>query len=66
MFSIQVEEEYRLMDLAAIISATGGSLGLFLGFSFYGGAWNVVKWIAVTYRTLTKKRGREFARSGKG
>jgi hypothetical protein len=27
-----------LMDFAAIVSATGGSLGLFLGFSFYAGA----------------------------
>jgi hypothetical protein len=39
---IKVEEEYRLMDLAAIISATGGSLGLFLGFSCYPYLWDLV------------------------
>jgi hypothetical protein len=36
-----VETEYRLMDLADLISATGGLLGLFLGFSFYGGAMDL-------------------------
>ena len=33
---VKVEEEYTLMGTNAIISATGGSLGLFLGFSCYG------------------------------
>ena len=31
--SILVREEYLLMDFGAIVSAVGGSLGLFLGFS---------------------------------
>ena len=31
--NINVQEEYELMDLNAILSAVGGSLGLFLGFS---------------------------------
>ena len=30
---VLIEEEYLLMDLNAIVSAVGGSLGLFLGFS---------------------------------
>jgi len=30
---ILIEEEYLLMDLNAVVSAVGGSLGLFLGFS---------------------------------
>ncbi len=30
---VLVEEEYLLMDFNAIVSAVGGSLGLFLGFS---------------------------------
>ena len=33
---VKIEEEYTLMGTNAIISATGGSLGLFLGFSCYG------------------------------
>ena len=32
--SMIVQEEYLLMDLNAIVSAVGGSLGLFLGFSW--------------------------------
>lgn len=31
--TISIEEEYLLMDFSAIVSAVGGSLGLFLGFS---------------------------------
>ena len=30
-----VEEEYVLVDLSAIVESVGGSLGMFLGFSFY-------------------------------
>ena len=32
--NVIIEEEYLLMDLNAIVSAIGGSLGLFLGFSW--------------------------------
>ena len=37
----KIEEEYTLMGANAIISAAGGSLGLFLGFSCYGAIWNI-------------------------
>ena len=30
---VYIEEEYLLMDFNSIVSAVGGSLGLFLGFS---------------------------------
>ena len=33
------------MDAGAIISATGGSLGLFLGISCFGVAWDVSNFI---------------------
>ena len=36
---VTVEEEYRLFDTVAIVSATGGSLGLFLGLSCYNVIW---------------------------
>ena len=39
---IKIEEEYILMGPNAIISATGGSLGLFLGLSCYGVVWKLV------------------------
>jgi len=46
MNAMLVEEEYRLMDEAAILSATGGSLGLFLGFSCLGIAWDACNLLA--------------------
>lgn len=36
-------EEYRLMDLANVVSAIGGALGLFLGFSCYGIGRSLIK-----------------------
>ena len=40
---VKIEEEYTLMGANAIISATGGSLGLFLGLSCYGVVWKLVQ-----------------------
>lgn len=34
--SVTVAEEYALFDFNEIVSALGGSMGLFLGFSFLG------------------------------
>ena len=31
-----VMKEYRIYDTAGMVGTVGGSLGLFLGFSFYG------------------------------
>ena len=36
--TIAVVSEYYLYDFSAIVSAVGGSMGLFLGFSFYSTA----------------------------
>ena len=40
---VKIEKEYKLMGVNAIISATGGSLGLFLGLSCYGVAWKILE-----------------------
>ena len=40
---VKMEEEYLLMGANAIISATGGSLGLFLGFSCFGAVWKILE-----------------------
>ena len=40
---INIEKEYTIMGVNAIISATGGSLGLFLGLSCYGVAWSILE-----------------------
>ena len=42
---VKIEEEYTLMGVNAIISATGGSLGLFLGLSCYGVAWKILEYL---------------------
>jgi hypothetical protein len=41
-----------LMDFAAIVSATGGSLGLFLGFSFYAGAVDLMTRAGKSWSTM--------------
>ena len=54
---IKTEEEYILMGANAIISATGGSLGLFLGLSCYGVVWKLVNVLEGTcHCNQSKKR----------
>ena len=52
---VTIEEEYRLMGVNAIISATGGSLGLFLGLSCYGVVWKLCEWLEAAYKLLRLK-----------
>ena len=49
---IKIEEEYALMGVNAIISATGGSLGLFLGLSCYGVAWKILEKVETAYNSI--------------
>ena len=49
---IKIEEEYTIMGVTAIISATGGSLGLFLGLSCYGVAWKVLEMAQSAYNFI--------------
>ena len=53
--TVTVEEEYRLFDTVAIISATGGSLGLFLGFSCYSVIWTGFEWLEAAFFRLKKR-----------
>ena len=46
---VTMEEEYRLFDTVAIISATGGSLGLFLGLSCYSVIWTGFEWLEAAF-----------------
>ena len=46
---VKIEEEYTLMGTTAIISAAGGSLGLFLGFSCYGAIWNIFEMVETVF-----------------
>ncbi len=49
---MSVEEEYELFDANEIVSAVGGSLGLFLGFSCLGAYAAVAR-----YYTLREQGG---------
>ena len=54
---IKIEEEYKLMGANAIISATGGSLGLFLGLSCYGVVWKLMKMLeGACFTNKSKKK----------
>ena len=68
---IKIEEEYLLMGGTAIISATGGSLGLFLGFSCFGAIWNIfemietlIKYFIPSHSHRRKRKAKQTA-SGK-
>ena len=52
---VKIEEEYTLMGTNAIISATGGSLGLFLGFSCYGAIWDIFEMLEKGWQWLKEK-----------
>lgn len=45
--SLEVEEseEYVLVDIVTALSGIGGSMGMFLGFSFYNLGLNIIQWI---------------------
>ena len=52
---VKIEEQYTLMGPNAIISATGGSLGLFLGLSCYGIVWKLFEGMEAAYHLLRSK-----------
>ena len=62
---VKIEEEYTLMGTNAIISATGGSLGLFLGFSCYGAIWNIFEMLKKIL-TFFNSSHRRRAKTGNG
>ncbi len=42
---ITVEEDYTLQDFYAIVATLGGSIGIFIGWSFYDVAKLVAEWM---------------------
>ena len=63
---VKIEEEYTLMGTTAIISAAGGSLGLFLGFSCYGAIWHILDMLERVYNSIfsSHKQTKAKARNG--
>ena len=51
----EIVEEYVLFDFNAIVAAVGGSMGLFLGFSFLDCGFAVVKFVGEKYRPWKEK-----------
>ena len=62
---VMIEEEYTLMGTNAIISATGGSLGLFLGFSCFGAIWNIFGLLKKAFNSIVPFN-RKKAKAGNG
>ena len=62
---VKIEEEYTLMGTNAIISATGGSLGLFLGFSCYGAIWNIFEFLKKAFNFIFPSNWKK-AKGGNG
>ena len=61
---VKIEEEYTLMGATAIIPATGGSLGLFLGFSCYGAIWNIFEMVETVFNSIFVRRKGRIAMAG--
>ena len=65
--NVRIEEEYMLLGPLTMISATGGSLGLFLGFSCYGAIWNIFEMVETIFHSIFmfggKKRGQHVVTS---
>ena len=52
---VTINEEYILFDSVAIISATGGSLGLTLGLSCYSVIWTGFEWLEAAFLRFKEK-----------
>ena len=63
---VKIEEEYTLMGTNAIISATGGSLGLFLGFSCFGAIWNIFEMLKKVLNSILPSQKKKKAKAGNG
>ena len=51
-----------MIDFAGFISATGGNLGLFLGFSFMGMIFELFDWIEAKWKTSNKLKHRKASK----
>ena len=52
---MKVEEEYLVHDFVGMLGSIGGTLGLFIGFSFLGGVTNILTYIQALLEKLKLK-----------
>ena len=52
---IKVEEEYLIHDFIGMLGSIGGTLGLFIGFSFLGGLFHMFNFMQDILKQFTKK-----------
>ena len=50
--NVEIHEEYVLMDAAGVVGGIGGTLGLFIGFSFR----DIIAWILQGVKTFIQNR----------
>ena len=53
---INVKEEYLIYDWIAMVSATGGTMGLCIGLSFYNMGSSTLHWLARLIKKFRKGR----------
>ena len=53
---MKVEEEYLVHDFVGMLGSIGGTLGLFIGFSFLGGLTNLLSHIQSCLKKMRLKR----------
>ena len=47
---IEIEKQYLVLDLNGFIGFAGGTLGLFIGFSFFG----ILTWLLTTFKKVLR------------
>ena len=57
---IKVEEEYLIHDFVGMLGSIGGTLGLFIGFSFLSGISYILKYVQVFIKEFISKKSNKL------
>ena len=57
---IKVEEEYLIHDFVGMLGSIGGTLGLFVGFSFLSGISYILKYVQVFIKEFISKKSNKL------
>ena len=61
--NVSVDEEYLIYDFVAMIGAIGGTLGLFIGFSFFDSCGFIISYLEQGFEKLSRKRDKKVVPS---